>query len=154
MKVRVIAGAALSVVAAFTAVIVFPTRVETVVVGWASAVLVWAAFECSGAIRKLMPGSSSLFESLLARPRRTFQRPADLERCERLLSWHRYSARDFDHHVRPLLVGLLRHRLETSTAPLNPELTALLAGTPAEDTYGKGVSTRDLERIVLSIESL
>lgn|GEM_PF-6949160 len=154
MKVRLIAGAALSVVAAVAAVIVFPTRVETVVVGWASAVLVWAAVECSGAIRKLMPGSSSLFESLLERPRRTLQRPADLERCERLLAWGRYSPRDFDHHVRPVLAGLLRHRLETSTASLDPELAALLAGTPAEDIYGKGVSTRDLERIVLSIEAL
>ena len=154
MKVRLIAGAALSVAAAVAAIIVFPTRVETVVVGWASAVLVWAALECSGAIRRLMPGSSSLFESLLERPRRTLQRPADLEHYERLLAWGRYSPRDFDHHVRPVLAGLLRHRLETSTASLDPELAALLAGTPAEDTYGKGVSTRDLERIMLSIESL
>jgi len=154
VKVRVIVGAALSVAAAVAAAIVFPTRVETVVVGWASAVLVWAAIECSGAIGKLMPGSSSLFESLLKRPRRTSQRPADLERCERLLSWRRYSPRDFDHHIRPLLLRLLRHRLETSAALLDPELTALLDGTPATDTYGKGVSTGDLERIVLAIESL
>ena len=154
MKVRLIAGAALSVAAAVAAIVVFPTRVETVVVGWASAVLVWAALECSGAIRRLMPGSSSLFESLLKRPGHTRTRPADLEHCERLLAWGRYSPRDFDHHVRPVLAGLLRHRLETSTASLDPELAALLAGTPAEDTDGKGVSTRDLERIMLSIESL
>ncbi|MDQ3661956.1 MAG: hypothetical protein M3454_13040 [Actinomycetota bacterium] len=154
MKVRVILGAALSVVAVVAGVIVFPTRVETVVVGWASTVLVWAAIECSGAMRRMVPGAGSSFESLLKRPGRTRPRPADLERCERLLAWGRYSPRDFDHHVRPVLVELLRRRLETSSAPLDPELTALLAGNPAEDTYGRGLSTRDLERIVLSIESL
>lgn len=154
MKVRLLSGAALSFVSVAAAVIVFPTRVETVVVGWASAVLVWAAVECSGAIRKLTPGSRSSFESLLVRRGRTFHRPADLEHCERLLAWGRYSPRDFDHHVRPVLVELLRHRLEVSPAPLGSELAALLAGTPAEETYGKSVSTRDLERIVLSIESL
>ncbi len=154
MKGRVIGGAAVSVAAAVGGAVVFPTRLETVVVGWASAVLVWAAIECSGAIRKLMPGSTSLFESLLKRPGHTRTRPADLERCERLLAWGRYSPRDFDHHVRPVLVELLRHRLEISPAPLGSELASLLAGTPAEETYGKSVSTRDLERIVLSIESL
>jgi hypothetical protein len=154
VKVRLLVGAALGFVALAAAMIVFPTRVETVVVGWASAVLVWAAVECSGAIRKLAPGSRSSFESLLVRRGRTFHRPADLERCERLLAWGRYSPRDFDHHVRPVLIGLLRHRLEISPAPLDSELAALLAGAPAEETYGKGVSTRDLERIVLAIESL
>jgi hypothetical protein len=154
VKVRLLVGAALGFVALAAAMIVFPTRVETIVVGWASAVLVWAAFECSGAIRKLTPGSRSSFESLLVRRGRTFHRPADLERFERLLAWGRYSPRDFDHHVRPMLVGLLRHRLEISPAPLGSELAALLAGTPVEETYGKSVSTRDLERIVLAIESL
>jgi hypothetical protein len=150
----VIVGAALSVVAAGAAAIVFPTRLETVVVGWASAVLVWAAVACSGAIRKLMPGASSPFESVLVRRGRARSRPADLERCERMLSWRRYSPRDFDHHIRPLLLGLLRHRLTTSSSPLDPELTALMDGTPAAETYGQGVSTADLERIVLAIESL
>jgi hypothetical protein len=151
---RVIAGAAISVASAVAAALVFPTRLETVVVGWASAILVWAAVEYSVAVRQLMPSSRSLFESVLERPGRNHARPADLERCERMLSWRRYSSRDFDHHLRPVLLGLLRHRLTLSSAPLNPELIALLEGTPAEQTYGKGVSTVDLERIVLTIESL
>lgn len=154
MRGRVIAGAAISVASAVATALVFPTRLETVVVGWASAILVWAAVEYSVAVRRLMPSSRSLFESVLRRPGRNHARPADLERCERMLSWRRYSPRDFDHHLRPVLLGLLRHRLTLSSAPLDPELTALLEGTPAEETYGKGVSTVDLERIVLTIESL
>jgi hypothetical protein len=154
MRTRVILGAALGTGVAVVAAIVFPTRVETVVVVWASAMLVWAAFASSTAMRKLVPASGDDFESLLRGATRRRTRPEDLERCERILSWRRYSARDFDHHLRPLLVGLMQHRLQNSSSVPAPELAVLVDDVPAARVYPKGVTTAELERIVTAIEAL
>ena len=154
MSTRVTLGAALGAGVAVVAAIVFPTRVETVVVVWASAMLVWAALESSTAMRRLVPASGGDFESLLRSATRRRTRPEDLERCERILSWRRYSARDFDHHLRPLLVGLMQHRLQTSSAVPAPVLAVLVDDIPAARVYPKGVTTAELERIVTAIEAL
>ena len=153
MSTRVILGAALGAGVAVVAAIVFPTRLETVVVVWASAMLVWAALESSTALRKLVPASAD-FESLLRRAAHRRARPEDLARCERILSWRRYSARDFDHHLRPLLVALMQHRLQTSSAVPGPELAVLVDDIPAAQVYPRGLATAELERIVTAIEAL
>jgi hypothetical protein len=120
--------------------------------------LAWGLLKAVGGIR-LLTRERSEFDNALASTTHRSVRPDDLARCERTFGWKTYTARDFDHHVRPLLRELLEHRVgeagrSGATFQLGPELRALSAGAEAEATYGETVTTDDVERIIRRIEDL
>ncbi len=75
-------------------------------------------------------------------------RPADLVALERSLGWRAYSAKEFDHRVRPVLRRVALSKLGRSELP--ELLQPLLAGDPTSST----VRTAQIERLVTEIERL
>jgi hypothetical protein len=92
------------------------------------------------------------------------ERPADLERIERLSGWVAYSQVDFNHRLKPLIVSLIARRLQISRgihlvegdAPppglLSPQLTALI--DPSGEEPESSITTADLHRALDEIEAL
>jgi hypothetical protein len=91
-------------------------------------------------------------------------RPADLERIELLTGWVAYSGHDFSQRIKPMIVQLLRRRLEISKgirlqegeAPpagvLSNELAELIA--PSHDHSSRSITTDDINRALDEIEAL
>jgi hypothetical protein len=145
--------------AAVAAAALWPQRSHAIVAAWAIGVLAWGLLRAVGGALVLARGGRSTFEGALASSVDRTARPDDLARCERVFGWKSYPARDFDHHVRPLLKELIEHRIgeRGRSGPafeLGPELTALMEGAEAEAVYGTSISTEDVDRILERIERL
>lgn len=158
MRWRAWAGAAVVACATVGALALWPSRSHAIVAAWAVGMLAWGLLKAVGGVRLLARGRSE-FDNALARASHRSVRPDDLARCERTFGWKTYPARDFDHHVRPLLRELLEHRMgearrSGAALQLGPELRALSEGAEAEATYGATVTTDDVERIIRRIEDL
>jgi hypothetical protein len=149
-------GASVATGVALGAASLWPGRAHAIVAAWAVGMLAWGLMRAVGAVRSLTADVTSGFDRTLADVRRTAARPEDLARCERILGWKNYQARDFDHHVRPLLRTLIEHRLGArgARAALDPELVAVMGSADAETIYGDNVTTADVERVLESIERL
>jgi hypothetical protein len=150
-------GGATSATAA--AAVLWPGRAHAIVAAWALTVLAWGLLRAVGTTRLLVRDEHSAFERALFTPAHQTVRPDDLARCERIFGWKSYPARDFDHHVRPLLKELVEHRIgergkSGSAIELAPELEALMEGAEATKIYGANVSTEDVDRILQHIEKL
>jgi hypothetical protein len=101
------------------------------------------------------------FGTLLASPTPSHGRPADLERIERLAGWVAYSQHDFSHRLKPMIVELIRRRLQISKGIdldddlppglLSAELAALIS---PEDGTTSSITTEDLNRALDEIETL
>jgi hypothetical protein len=151
-------GAAVATGVSLGALALWPDRSHAIVAAWAVAMLTWGLLKAVGGARPLASRRSE-FDQALAIPAHPSERPEDLARCERIFGWKAYPARDFDHHVRPLLKELLEHRVGEASRSgavleLGPELQALREGAGAEDTLGAIVTTEDVERIIRGIERL
>lgn len=158
MTARAGVGAAVATCASLGALALWPHRSHAIVASWAVAMLTWGLLRAVGGARHLASGPSE-FDQALATPAHRPVRPEDLARCERIFGWKAYPARDFDHHVRPLLSELLEHRVgeagrSGAVLELGPELRALREGAGAEATFGPIVATEDVERIIRGIEEL
>lgn len=150
-------GAAASATAA--AALLWPGRAHAIVAAWALTVLAWGLLRAVGTARLLVRDEQSTFERALLTPAHQTVRPDDLARCERIFGWKSYPARDFDHHVRPLLKELVEHRIgergkSGSAIEVGPELEALMEGAETAKVYGANVSTEDVDRILRNIEKL
>jgi hypothetical protein len=155
---RAAVGAAVATCASLGALALWPDRSHAIVAAWALAMLTWGLLRAVGGARLLTSGRSE-FDKALATPAHRPVRPEDLARCERIFGWKAYPARDFDHHVRPLLRELLEHRVgeaarSGAVLELGPELRALSEGAGAEASFGAVVATEDVERIIRGIEEL
>jgi hypothetical protein len=144
--------------ATVVALALWPGRSHVIVAAWAVGMLAWGLLKAVGGVRVLARGRSE-FDGALVPSSHGSVRPDDLARCERTFGWKTYSARDFDHHVRPFLTELLEHRVDEAgrsgaVLELGAELRALRNKTDAEDTYGPTVTTDDVERIISRIEDL
>ena len=158
MTARAMAGAAVATCACLGALALWPDRSHAIVAAWAIAMLTWGLLRAVGSARFLAAGRSE-FDKGLETPGPRRVRPEDLARCERIFGWKTYPARDFDHHVSPLLRELIEHRVgeagrSGTVLELGPELQALREGAAAEATYGPIVTTADVERIIGRIEEL
>jgi len=146
-----------SIVAAIAA-LTLPSYRVMVLIAWTLAVLGAGLLVSNAAIFRLIQGRSSFEAALRPRPR-TPERPADLVKCERAFGWKIYGAKDFDHHVRPQLREMIRHRLRmrgtgATLSPLPQSLEQILGARPAEDIYETNLTTADISLIVAQIEVL
>jgi hypothetical protein len=149
-------------------VIVVGTVIALMLPGWAGVATgvtsLWvfaAGLLLFGRLMRATGGRGNWFERVLRPAASKGYRPADLEHLERVLGWGAYSGPDFDHQVRPLLSGLIRHRLldrhgidldaDTSRAAAvaGDELVALV-----NDRTTKVMRTADIQRLVEKIETL
>jgi len=158
-------SAAVLATIAFVASLFFPAWRSTLAAAAAlllftvvgSRVTAWAA---SRRARSSMPFEHTR-RVAPARP----ERPPDLEALERTLSWRRYSSRDFDHRVRPLLRRLVRYKLlaargidldahpDAARALLPPRLTWATEDGPAGEP-DEVVTTARIARLLDDIEAL
>jgi hypothetical protein len=150
------------------------TTASLVLPGWrsvfagAAALLVFTAIAGRllaelTALRVLRPGP---FDEALERPARSPERPPDLVRLERTLSWRVYSRRDFDHRVRPVLKRLVDYKLrsghgialerqpELAREKLPGGLRTLIDEPRAGEFEGGVVDTDTVARLVDEIERL
>jgi hypothetical protein len=137
--------------AAVAAGATFPDLRGPVAAGWALIVLAYVLLVVTSSIR-LLVGDSRFERALQSLPADT-ERPADLTRVERSFGWKSYSARDFDHEIRPVLCSLVEPQASRRTK-LDPELRALSSERPAAELYGNVIRTPDIERMVTKIEAL
>jgi hypothetical protein len=136
-------------------------------VAWAGGVLVILALSLVAVTARaaaLRHSRRTPFGSLVMTAEITRERPADLERIERLSGWVAYSQIDFSHRLKPLIVSLIARRLQISKgidliegdAPppglLSPELTALI--DPSGEEPASSITTADLHRALDEIEAL
>jgi hypothetical protein len=136
-------------------------------VAWAGGVLVMLAFALASVTARavaLRHSRRTPFGSLVMTAEVARERPADLERIERLSGWVAYSQVDFSHRLKPLIVSLIARRLQISRgidliegdAPppgyLSPELTALI--DPSSEEPPSLITTADLHRALDEIEAL
>jgi hypothetical protein len=136
-------------------------------VAWAGGVLIILAFALAAVTARaaaLRHSRRTPFGSLVTTAEVARERPADLERIERLSGWVAYSRLDFSHRLKPLIVSLIARRLQISRgidlvegdAPppglLSPELTALI--DPSGEEPATSITTADLHRALDEIEAL
>jgi hypothetical protein len=152
--------------AAFVLAVVFPAQRGIVAVAWALWLFSFGLIQMRASVRSLMQSPTSPFERVIARVRRTSERPQDLIRCEHAFGWKVYEPRDFDHHVRPLLRELVNDRIrrrygvgpdiapESVRVDLDPLLLALAGNEPAEEIFGHSIRTNDIADVVDRIERL
>jgi hypothetical protein len=161
---RIETGAVVVVVVAGSWVVatVLPAWAE---VAWAAGVLLLLVLALglliarAGAMRHSGP---SPFGALLARSGQLPERPADLEKIERLAGWVAYSQHDFSHRLKPMIVQLIRRRLEISKGigldedlppgVLSDKLSALISAEG--DGRSSSITTDDLNRALDEIEAL
>ena len=162
-RLEAIAVVAIVIVATWVVATALPAWSE---VAWAAGIFLILAVGLlalvgrAGAMRH--PGPSP-FGRLLTNPDRIPVRPADLERIERLAGWVAYSQHDFSHRLQPLIVDLVRRRLNLSKGMefadgelpdpdlLTPGLAALVR--PPEASKAP-ITTADLSRALDEIETL
>jgi hypothetical protein len=129
----------------------------------AFGVLVVGVAEAFIRSRAIAWGRASPFDDALEVRTEPPNRPADLLRLERAMGMRSYSAREFDHYVRPTLWSLARHRLQAAhgidperepdavRAVLPPPLWRLVAphdrGTDAEERIGASAVAAMIDEI-------
>ena len=136
-------------------------------VAWAGGVLVLLALALVMVTARavaLRQARRTPFHSLLVARSIPPARPADLERIERLSGWVAYSQHDFSHRLKPMIVALIRRRLQISRGIqlaegevpppelLSPELMALISPTAQQSS--SSITTADLNRALDEIEAL
>jgi hypothetical protein len=94
----------------------------------------------------------SRFDRVLIPEKREVSRPQDLERCEHSFGWKSYSARDFEHELRPQLEAIVVHRCKGG--PVDQELLRPPGTDRDGDDYKTSIRTPDLAQLVDKIEQL
>jgi hypothetical protein len=136
-------------------------------VAWAGGVLVILTFALASLTARaatMRHARRTPFQTLLKAYAPKPTRPADLERIERLAGWVAYSEHDFNHHLKPIIVSLIRRRVKMSMAIeltdgkelppglLSEKLTALIA--PSGQPRASSITTQDLNEALDEIEAL
>ena len=146
--------------------VLFPGRIQTIVLSWILAMLAYGLLELNARSRSLVR-ERSRFDQILEEPERETLVPDDLRRLERGLGWMSYEPSYFDFRVRPILRQLIHHRvrerlgidletdLDKARGRVDRELLALASERKAESIYGHGnIETHDIARMVTRIEEL
>jgi hypothetical protein len=163
-RIEAVAAVVVVVIATWVVATALPAWSE---VAWAGGVLVLLALALAAlAVRTigLRQSRRTPFQRMQKRYELRPARPADLERIERLAGWVAYSQHDFSHRLKPMIVALIRRRLQISRGieladgevpspgVLSPELTALIA--PTSEQLAASITTTDLNRALDEIETL
>jgi hypothetical protein len=126
----------------------FPDLRGEVIALWTLLVMAYALVMLGNRIGALV--LRSRFDRALVPPKKTTSRPEDLERCEHSFGWRSYSARDFDHELRPQLTALIAHR--SKEIVIEDELQTPDRSGDYDSDSRASIRTQDLARLIDKIE--
>ena len=130
-----------------------PDHVARVAWVWALLAFFYVSAAAARKVRSHLEPWASPFEEAMRQSSAPPERPGDLQRLERTIGVGVFEPREFDVRLRPLLRGLIEHRLERNPSPLDPHLAALAGTRPADDIFEGNITVPDIASALDKIEA-